>query len=99
MLDIDYTEYHFVSPNNSNTLIIREGAFLLGADIRVYEKKYLMFRKEFENSPYISTDDGYEPFKAGKYSLDWTSENEVTLNYYTNLGKGSWETIHITFPQ
>lgn len=92
MFQIDYTEYSFESPNKSNTLIIREGAFLLGADITVYEKKYIFFMKELNDLPYmLSTDDGYEPFKEGQYKVKWISENDVELEYYTNLNGGHWE--------
>lgn len=100
MFQIDYTEYSFESPNKSNTLIIREGAFLLGADITVYEKKFIIFRKEINDLPYLlSTEDGYEPFREGQYKVKWISENDVELEYYTNLNGGHWEKVLLIFSQ
>lgn len=70
-----YYVYH--SPNQQDTIVIKEEAFLLAGYGSMYVKENAFFMKRVEG---YSTDDGYRPFQNDDYQLEW-GEDEVTVTY------------------
>jgi len=70
-----YYVYH--SPNQQDTIVIKEEAFLLAGYGSIYVKENAFFMKRAEG---YSTDDGYRPFQNDDYQLEW-GEDEVTVTY------------------
>ncbi len=75
-------------PNSDDFIVIKEWSLLLagGSDI-YFENKNGEQTLIGETS---GTDDGYKPFKNGKYEITW-GDNNVTLSY--DFGSGDiWKT-------
>jgi len=79
-------QYYFKSPKKSNTMIINEDSFFYSSNIKVYEKKYFIFKKLISDDK-IWAVDGYKPFKNGKYRINWLNEKRVRIYFY---GKSDW---------
>jgi hypothetical protein len=72
------TTYHHVkSPNGTQELLIVDSSFLLVGAFDVYEPSAgpVLLR-----AGRLSTDDGYDPFEAGEYAIDW-SETSAIISY------------------
>ena len=70
-----YYVYH--SPNQQDTIVIKEEAFLLAGYGSIYVKENAFFMKRAGD---YTTDDGYRPFQNDDYQLEW-GEDEVTVTY------------------
>lgn len=80
----DREYFSFVSPDKRTTLIIEECSWLLGGWSNCYVeiKPYLLEKLDSD----ITTDDGYRPFSAGDYTIDW-EDNFVLITYgFGNAG-------------
>lgn len=73
--DTTYRSIH--SPNGAHQLLILDSSFLLVGRHDVYEPACGPF---LSRRAAISTDDGYDPFKDGQYSVEW-SGNSATIRY------------------
>lgn len=81
-------ELVIAAPDGQHELVIREYSCLGGAGAELYirrpgqDKWYNSWReKQIGNA---GTDDYYQPFSAGKYDVQWES-NQVTVRYYQNV--------------
>ncbi|MPN54088.1 hypothetical protein SDC9_201757 [bioreactor metagenome] len=92
---VDIYEYQYNSPSQTTTLVIEESAFLLGSTVTAYEKKNGIFKKKIPEVIF-NIDDGFTPFKHGMFRLNWISDKEVDITYYTNLGD-RWKSEKVVF--
>ena len=84
-------EYHsFTSPDGIHTIVIMENVSLISGQVVLYERinPFLINPKGR-----ITTDDGYRPVCAGKYSLVWQGD---TVILSVANGTGGNETISVT---
>ena len=80
----DGAEYRFISPQGSNTLVIREKSALVSSGQAELYRKEGIFLRRLEGN--ISAFDSYQPFAQGQYHLEWVDEETVLLAYYNGHG-------------
>lgn len=63
--------YVMQAPNDDRSVLILNKSFLLLGSFRIYEPRQWPIYSE---AGWITTDDGYDPFREGKYTENWTEE-------------------------
>lgn len=84
--------FEFVSPDGENMIIIEEQSWLLGCWSDIYLKKNFILGK---NIAHIITDDGYRPFSAKDYSIEWKNNTEVKITYNSDSGESSYHYVDL----
>ena len=94
--DFNYESFQYNSPNGSNTLVIKEGSWLLGTDIKAYERLNLLVMREIKGVNF-NVDDGYRPFQNGDVEIEWSNEYTCMISYYDLAGNQKWKNAIVEF--
>ncbi len=79
-------------PNSEDFIVIKEWSFLLGGGSDIFFESKDGTQTQIGST---TTDDGYKPFKAGKYETTW-GDNSVTFKY--DFGSGNyWKSVTFTY--
>lgn len=84
-------EYHYSLPHSKETLIINESSFLFSSNIDVYRKVGGIFKKRVPLA-HITADDGYLPFTAGEYRINWDYNDQLITYTSVERGRPVWKT-------
>ena len=85
LLHNDGAEYRFISPQRTNTLVIREKSALISAGwSKAYHREYGIFLRDLDIR--LGTGENYSSYPSGQYHVTWEDEQTVLLTYYAGKG-------------